>query len=468
MKEPISSEFLLSSTKQFSLGSLAEQFHLEQISTKTTPWIEQVREKSEVFKAVLNLGLTDSIHHAHLILGCGYALHGAVDCWRQWDEAASIVEADVLMTFAVAPDGESGIGCREKGVGFCLGVNLALRPASTLHWFVRRLLTLKKGVLSTRLNYDAPVAVIWFLCWLGAREQGDAIMEAHCAPHLLGTPYDNVRLAWDDDAKLAKAISQMLSYHVRNSSAFSMKANQFWGLESFFPFELIALICVRRRMGLTTPSVSHYLVDDNPLFVLPPTDYVPPSKVLKEHYVTVVFGKGFLDKACAEIESHPLTPWPTPKAPTGAEILKMVTAKRDEEELLDEVLSIPQLFHLDWKEVVEAGFDAITSALPDGLPFEWEELGGNRYKLGFDGRSELVEVRPTEGDEALWALDAVAAAEPLLKPGFEIFATRESMEDDGVTFLLMETKWWDTYRTKKGKHFAKTFAPLSELRKRSE
>ncbi|MDX2176870.1 MAG: hypothetical protein SF028_10405 [Candidatus Sumerlaeia bacterium] len=282
---------------------------------------------------------------------------------------------------------------------------------------------------------------------------------------LEGSPFHAVIEQWNLDVPIKPLVAAIVKYRIAKSTRTASTREEFFGIEADFPFEVIALDCVRRRMGLSGCLHCDALKVFHPAVVPPPDDFHALPNEFFDAWQSEVMGPEKVQAALEEIRTAPFTQWPVRKPPTGAEILKMVTAKREEEELLDDVLPIPQLFHLDWKDGVDAGFDAITGALPEDQPFEWEHMGGSRFKLSFGGKSETVEVSSTQGDEALWGLDAVVAAEQLLKPLFEIRVTRETMGDDGLTFLLMEAKWWDTYRTKKGKHFSKTFAPLTELRK---
>jgi hypothetical protein len=84
-------------------------------------------------------------------------------------------------------------------------------------------------------------------------------------------PYSAVFDAWNDEARLADAIMAMCDYHVAHSEDSDDEHHEFVDYPfSIFPAEVHALVDVRRRIGLSTPSVSHPLLE-------PPLNRVPEN-----------------------------------------------------------------------------------------------------------------------------------------------------------------------------------------------
>jgi hypothetical protein len=109
-----------------------------------------------------------------------------------------------------------------------------------------------------------PFLFLLFSRWRGTK------LKVHPEIKLNLNVYQNVFDAWDDPAKLADAIQKICDYHCSHRADDHSFGTLPFGV---YPVEVLALVWVRRQMGLETPQVRHPLLE-NPLCQVP--ESLPP------------------------------------------------------------------------------------------------------------------------------------------------------------------------------------------------
>ncbi|MDX2175772.1 MAG: hypothetical protein SF028_04815 [Candidatus Sumerlaeia bacterium] len=331
------------------------------------------------------------------------------------------------------------------------------------------LLVKRVGVDGSRIRQDDeffnPVVRL-FLALCDYQDGRDA--EARARLELTGlAPFIELGATWSAPGGPAKALRAMLDLHKRAAASENHPQNYEYscGIEEFHPVEVLAVLAVRRRLGLENPELSHPMLEGNPLFVLPDGPVEVPEDPLVRKLMDLVDYPACLEEERAVIETMPLSPLldapppPEEEPLTDEELAKLFVGRKSQVERALEECAV----EVRWMYDAGATAQDIFAALPEeSCSFEVAEKG-RLLKLSLFGRASEIESwtakKPTIADK-LPPMEVARRIGEALKPEYELRMLAATLDDSDILLVVKPAAFWERMAQLDAKKAAKVFSPL--------
>lgn len=286
-------------------------------------------------------------------------------------------------------------------------------------------------------------------------------------------PYTAIFRTWTSPGSLAESIASICDYHLKHIKYSLRDGGEFFTVSSrAFPLEVLCLRRIRRKMGLDTPSISHPLLDSNPLFVDPPP-FGPFKDPIWEKVEKFIVGSGFPDAEDAKFRPlyeeriAKLMKRPSSKAV----VAKSAPSSKLDEALLSEAIRSSSKFYLkppcitiDWKDMPGDVLDQAAACLPK-KSFSWDftDAAETKLEFRFGERTTKAKLPKWDGEsDAPRIHKLLKLVRDFLKPDWDIKILAETSGDDTQTFLIMPSAWFADFAKRHPKESKKLFCELEK------
>lgn len=191
--------------------------------------------------------------------------------WMQRCAQAQGLNATIIWEENVLRDPASSlsastVGLHETLLGWLMAVGMHETPYSI--WFGKWLLRAAQGgprFMAERAWTFSPLTSFCFRLYAAWQHEESLAKPSGNAEW---QPFEDLFQDWNQPEKVAQALVRIADYHASHT-----REGILGGFDGkpfpIFPVEILAVLRVRRELGLETPPVDHPLVSGNPLFDVP-------------------------------------------------------------------------------------------------------------------------------------------------------------------------------------------------------